>query len=132
MVCMQMAIIFSYNKEDAKNDLPRQAGDPDNVGGGLRIAILIAGLWAMVCCFWGLRGLRTRPGRPLPFGNESHSTLWASMSKLGFRRTLMTVRMLRAQSPELLKLMLGSDLLNHRQRHGGDVLCGVRAARVER
>ena len=107
VVCMQMAIIFSYDKEDAKDDLPRQAGDPDNVGGGLRIAICIAGLWAMVCCFLGLRGLRTRPGRPLPFGSESHSTLWASMSKLGFRRTLMTVRMLRAQSPELLKLMLG-------------------------
>ncbi len=107
VVCMQMGIIFSYNKEDAKDDLPRQAGDPDNVGGGLRIAILTAGLWALVCCFWGLRGLRTRPGRPLPFGNESHSTLGASMSKLGFRRTLMTVRMLRAQSPELLKLMLG-------------------------
>ena len=107
VVCMQMAIIFSHNKEDAKDDLPRQAGDPDNVGGGLRKSILIAGLWAMVCCFLGLRGLRTRPGRPLPFGNESHSTLWASMSKLGFRRTLMTVRMLRAQSPELLKLMLG-------------------------
>jgi len=107
VVCMQMGIIFSYNKEDAKDDLPRQAGDPDNVGGGLRIAILTAGLWALVCCFLGLRGLRIRPGRPLPFGNESHSTLWASMSKLGFRRTLMTVRMLRAQSPELLKLMLG-------------------------
>ena len=106
VVCMQMAIIFSYNKEDAKDDLPRQAGDP-TTWEGLEDRILTAGLWALVCCFLGLRGLRIRPGRPLPFGNESHSTLWASMSKLGFRRTLMTVRMLRAQSPELLKLMLG-------------------------
>jgi len=104
---VQMAIIFRTNQQDAKDDLPRQEGDPNNVGRGLRLSIVIAGGWAMVCCWIGLRGLRIRPGRPLPFGRESQTTRWASMSKLGFRRTMMTVRMLRAQSPELLKLMLG-------------------------
>lgn len=65
---VQMAIIFRTNQQDAKDDLPRQEGDPNNVGRGLRLSIVIAGGWAMVCCWIGLRGLRIRPGRPLPFG----------------------------------------------------------------
>ena len=81
---------------------------------GIRWTLLVAGAWAGSVGFLGLRGIKTRPGQPV-FGDgaaytSTQTSMFAALARLGTRRTILSVRMLREFHPQLLKLLCGQIL----------------------
>jgi UMF1 family MFS transporter len=100
------------------------AAGEENQLKGIRWTLLVVGAWAVTVGAAGLRGIRTRPGQPPPAAPapEPHgeareprtrrSTGFSlrEIARLGARRTFLSVGMLRAFHPELLKLLCGQIL----------------------
>jgi UMF1 family MFS transporter len=100
------------------------AAGEENQLKGIRWTLLVVGAWAVTVGAAGLRGIRTRPGLPPPAAPapEPHgeareprtrrSTVFSlrEIARLGARRTFLSVGMLRAFHPELLKLLCGQIL----------------------
>jgi UMF1 family MFS transporter len=100
------------------------AAGEENQLKGVRWTLLVVGAWAVTVGAAGLRGIRTRPGQPPPAAPapEPHgeareprtrrSTGFSlrEIARLGARRTFLSVGMLRAFHPELLKLLCGQIL----------------------
>ena len=107
------------------------AAGEENQLKGIRWTLLVVGAWAATVGAAGLRGIRTRPGSPAaavaapephphPHGEGEvrdsrtrRSTVVFSLrefARLGARRTFLSVGMLRAFHPELLKLLCGQIL----------------------
>jgi MFS-type transporter involved in bile tolerance (Atg22 family) len=82
---------------------------------GIRWTLLVVGAWSGSVGFLGLRGIKTRPGPPV-FGEgagyteATRTSLFAALARLGTRRTILSVRMLREFHPQLLKLLCGQIL----------------------
>jgi UMF1 family MFS transporter len=81
---------------------------------GIRWTLLVVGAWSGSVGFLGLRGIKTRPGPPV-FGEGSlytstRTSVFAALARLGTRRTILSVRMLREFHPQLLKLLCGQIL----------------------
>lgn len=72
-----------------------------------RLCVLTAGLWGFLFGIAGLSGLRKRPGFPFQKGDGSVRAAVSTLSKLGFRRSWLTVRLLCKHHPEMGRLMLG-------------------------
>ena len=93
------------------------AAGEENRQKGIRWTLLVAGAWALFVGGAGLRGIRTRPGPPV-FGDaprdastkEKPTSALAALARLGARRTILSVRMLREFHPELHKLLCGQML----------------------
>ncbi|GMH41413.1 hypothetical protein BSKO_09323 [Bryopsis sp. KO-2023] len=78
------------------------SGDPGDTF-GLRSAIAFGGVTALIVGCYGLQGLKDRQGPDLPPGLQ----WW----KIGSRRTIGTLKLLRMRWPHLLNLLLGRSLL---------------------
>ena len=81
---------------------------------GIRWTLLVVGAWSGSVGFLGLRGIKTRPGPPV-FGEgagytSTRTSVFAALARLGTRRTILSVRMLREFHPQLLKLLCGQIL----------------------
>ena len=73
----------------------------------LRICVATGGAWAFVFGIAGLRGIRYRPGFKFEKGDGSMRAMVSMLSRLGFRRSRLSIKMLYKHHPEMGKLMLG-------------------------
>ena len=73
----------------------------------LRMCVVTAGAWAFAFGVAGLRGIRYRPGLTFEKGDGSMRAVASMLSKLGFRRSRLSIKMLYKHHPEMGKLMLG-------------------------